>query len=99
MTRVRLLTTLLVGLLPVLAVALVLERGHTRGPRQPSASPLPDLRPASYAKAAAANYKLLSPRQSQRLLAFAADLYTCLRQRGVAVAAPRASRTRIELTL
>src|SRR5436309_2643297 len=99
MTRGRLLTTLLVGLVPVLAVALVLQRGHDRSPRQPATTALPELRPASYEKAVAANYKVLSPRQSQRLLAFAADLYTCLRQRGVSVDAPRASRTRIELAL
>ena len=51
----------------------------------------------SYAKAVAANYKVLSPRQSRRLLTYAQSLYACLHKHGVAVGAPRASRTRIEL--
>jgi hypothetical protein len=102
MTRARLSTMLLVGLVPVLAVALVLQRGHDRSrtpqPRQQASAP-PDLRPMSYAKAVAANYKVLSPPQSRRLLTYAQNLYACLHNHGVAVGAPRASRTRIELAL
>ena len=102
MTRARLSTMLLIGLVPVLAVALVVQRGHDRGrtpqPREQASAP-PDLRPMSYAKAVAANYTVLSPRQSRRLLTYAENLYACLLEHGVAVGAPRASRTRIELVL
>jgi hypothetical protein len=102
MTRGRLSTILLVVLVPVLAAALVLHRADDRSrtpEHSPHATALPDLRPTSYAKAAAANYKVLSPRQSRRLLTYAGNLYTCLRKHGAAVGAPRASRTRIELAL
>jgi hypothetical protein len=107
MRRGRYVTGLLVGLLPVLALALVVQSGHERGLRQAASPPRqqeatsapPELRPASYAHAVAANYKMLSPRESRRLLSFARDLHACLRRHGVAVGAPRTSRTRIELSL
>jgi hypothetical protein len=102
MARGRLSTFLLVGLVPVLLVALVLQRGHDRS-REPQTqhrvSVPPELSPESYAKAVAANYTVLSPRQSRRLLTYAQNLYTCLHEHGVAVGAPRAGRTRVELAL
>ena len=90
--------------MPVLAVALVLQPGHERDklgarpPRQQPSTP-PARSPESYARAVAANYRVLSPRQSRRLLTFAERLSACLHEHGVAVGAPRASRTRIELAL
>jgi len=108
MTLSRLLTGLLGCLVPVLAVALVLQHGddrrlrHERTPTPPAASAAseaPELHAASYAEAAAANYKVLSPRQSRRLIAFAGGLAACLRKRGIEIGAPKASRTRIELAL
>jgi hypothetical protein len=102
MTRARVATMLFVGIVPVLAVALVLRPGHERGrapqPARQATKP-PDLSPESYAKAVAANYTVLSPRQSRRLLTYAENLYACLHMHDVAVGPPRASRTRIQLAL
>jgi hypothetical protein len=75
------------------ACAVALSR-HTHHARRPQV-----LRPPGYARAVSANYKVLSPRQSRRLMAYAEDLRACLREHGVEVAAPRPGRTRIELPL
>jgi hypothetical protein len=45
------------------------------------------------------NYRVLSRAQSERLVAYAADVRRCLHDRGLDVAAPEASRTRIELAV
>jgi len=98
----RFLAVALVGVVVALAVALVVQRGQDPGraaqPRQRASAPR-ELRLESYARAVAANYKVLSPRQSRRLLAYARSLSACLRRHGVAVGAPRVTPTRIRLTV
>lgn len=98
----------------VMTTALLAACGST-GPARPAngASPRPSAQhsasgspprvvatdQATYARLVAANYKILSAAQSQRLLRFARAEHDCLAAHSVAVGEPQAWPTRIVMSL
>jgi hypothetical protein len=79
----------------VLAVVwLALGGGGSSPSAHRSATP-----PKTYAELAAANYKVLSPKQSQRLLDFADAFVSCMAKRGVHLGRPQPRATRIVMAL
>jgi hypothetical protein len=55
--------------------------------------------PKSYAELVAANYKILTPTQTRRLLDFADDVHSCMARRGVRLGKPKPLNTKIELAI
>lgn len=55
--------------------------------------------PRTYADLVAANYKVLSPVQSRRLIRFADEFAACVVGKGVALGAPKPSPTKIVMRL
>jgi hypothetical protein len=68
-----------------------------RGDVRPAASPVVSTEAKTYAQLVAANYRVLTPAQTRRLLAFAAAIHSCLVGKGVDIAPPNPRNTRIEL--
>jgi hypothetical protein len=55
--------------------------------------------PRTYAELVAANYKVLSPAQSQRLIRFADEFAACVVRKGIALGAPKPSPTKIVMRI
>jgi hypothetical protein len=77
----------------VVATALVLV-SHRGSP-----APKPAASGDSYARLVAANYRVLTPAQTTRLLRFANALRACLAGRGIELAKPVAANTRLRLAI
>jgi hypothetical protein len=91
--RMRALLIVAAGGILVAAV-LVLVDHRPSAPTRPQAA-VTD----SYARLVAANYRVLTPAQTQRLLRFSNVLHDCLAKRGFEVGRPVAANTRIELAI
>ncbi len=82
----------LVGALLVTAFVAVATRDRARSGGRPTP---PAAR--SYAELVAANYRVLTPAQTQRLLRFADALYGCMSDRHASIGKPKPLGTKIEL--
>jgi len=77
------------------AVWLVALGGSSSGPGRRTAGPPPQ----SYAELVAANYRVLSGKQSRRLLRFADSFVACMAKRGIALGHPHPLVTKIVMAL
>jgi hypothetical protein len=80
--------TLLVAVTATAVLALIFF--STR--RESSAGP-------TYAELVAANYRVLSPAESRRLLRFAKSFHACVNRRGISLGPPEPLNTRIEMAI
>jgi hypothetical protein len=86
MTARRLVVLAVAAAAPAAVLGAVLVLRHGERPHRPTLAEL-----------AATNYRTLSRAESRRLVAYADSEYRCLVSRGVRLAAPVASRTRITM--
>jgi hypothetical protein len=79
----------------VLAGIWVLAFGGGSSPSAPARGPVPK----TYAQLAASNYKVLSSKQSLRLLRFADAFVSCMAKKGVHLGRPEPGATKIVMAL
>ena len=94
-------TTLAVAIAVVLAAgatAAGLLASHGGGTQSRAAATRPQARKKTYAELVAANYKILKPAQTKRLLEYADAAYACLSKQ-IDIGRPQPSPTKIVMTL